>query len=204
MEGRSSRQVSKIPRTAGHLPHQIVLHLQHAHYSSDRAGVQPVLCLPSLVQPRSYQRPRPTPGQVAGHGGWRRIPPRGRNRVLHQSSSFLCGDYLRSLPRRILSHLHPNGVRPLLQDVDRGVWRLRPRCRQAAPGQSDGHEGTPRQRPHSRPQSIHPHRRGVRRNVHRCVDGRGRFHGSHWYRYRYSLERHHYLSVLRGVLEGAG
>ena len=44
--------------------------------------------------------------------------PRRWHCLLHFTASVLCGDHLRSLPRRLLLDLHSDGVRPVFQDVD--------------------------------------------------------------------------------------
>mmetsp|Transcript_59204 Transcript_59204/g.125849 ORF Transcript_59204/g.125849 Transcript_59204/m.125849 type:complete len:220 (-) Transcript_59204:493-1152(-) len=202
MEGGPPRQVPEVPRPGGNLPHQALLHLQHAHHPADRARVQPLLRQPAPVQPRPHQHTRAHPRQVAGLRG-RPEHPRGRHRVLHLPSHVLRRDHLRPVPRRVLPRLHPGGVRPLLQDVDRGQRGVRTGRGQAAPGQPDGHEGTSRLGAHPRPEQVHSHGGGVRRHVHRRADRDRRLHGRHRDRDGDPAERDHHLPVLRGVPEGA-
>ena len=45
VQGRAARQVQELEGAAGQLPHQTLLHLQHAHHPAVRAGVQPLLHL---------------------------------------------------------------------------------------------------------------------------------------------------------------
>mmetsp|Transcript_37123 Transcript_37123/g.89541 ORF Transcript_37123/g.89541 Transcript_37123/m.89541 type:complete len:228 (+) Transcript_37123:866-1549(+) len=202
MEGRPPRQVPKVPRAGGDLPHQTVLHVQHAHHPPDGARVQPVLRLTAALQPRAHQHTRAHPRQVAGQRG-RTVHPRGRHSLLHLPPHLVRGDHLRSVPRGVLPGVHPHCVRALFQDVDRGIGGEREGRGEAAEGQSDGHEGTSRFGAHSRSEPLYSHRGRFRRHVHRSPDGHRGFYGCDWYRYGYSVECYHHLSVLRGLPEGA-
>mmetsp|Transcript_31511 Transcript_31511/g.72155 ORF Transcript_31511/g.72155 Transcript_31511/m.72155 type:complete len:218 (-) Transcript_31511:1457-2110(-) len=201
----SARQVSEVSGTTGILPHQALLHLQHAHHPADGAGLQSLLCFTDVVQPGPHQPSGAPPGKMAGRRGRRRtVHPRGRHRLLHLSPALSGRDHLRPLPRRLLPGLYPHRLRPLLQDLDRGLGRLRPRRGQAAEGLPDGHEGTSGLGSRARAQPVHSHRGGLWRHVHRGAHRGGGFLRGHRIRDRDSVGGHHYLPVLRVFHQGTG
>merc|ERR1719282_902357 len=107
MACRSPCKVSKVPWSTRKLSDQTFLHVKHAHHPSDSPRVQFVLCLPTFVQPCSYQCIGPSSWTVAR---CRRNDGTedscGRNCILHFSSYFVCGNCLRSLPCCILSDFY--------------------------------------------------------------------------------------------------
>mmetsp|Transcript_14742 Transcript_14742/g.46320 ORF Transcript_14742/g.46320 Transcript_14742/m.46320 type:complete len:286 (-) Transcript_14742:173-1030(-) len=204
MARRPPRQVPETPRPARDLPHQALLHLQHAHHPPDRTCLQSLLPLPAPLQPLPGRLPRRPRRQVAEGRRLRRRPgPRRRPRILHLPAPLPRRGRLRPLPRRLLPRLHPRLLRHLLHHVDRSVRLLRTRRRQAAPRPADGHEGLPRPRHRQHPQPLYPASRRLRWHVHRRPHRRRRPPRGHRLRHWHPPRRHHHLSVLRDVRQGA-
>ena len=53
----STGEVPEVPRTAGDVPDQAVLHVQHARHPTDGARIQPLLPQPAPPQPLRGQPP---------------------------------------------------------------------------------------------------------------------------------------------------
>merc|ERR1740139_1528376 len=102
----------------GELSHQTFLHFQHAYYSTDCIGLQPLLCVTTTLQPRSNKRTCTSPWKVARRRRRRTVHPRWRHCLLHFSTKLLRRSYLRSIPRCLLPHLYSDSMRPLLKDLD--------------------------------------------------------------------------------------
>mmetsp|Transcript_45881 Transcript_45881/g.114087 ORF Transcript_45881/g.114087 Transcript_45881/m.114087 type:complete len:335 (+) Transcript_45881:760-1764(+) len=193
------------PEGAGVLspvPHQALLHVQHAHHPADLPGVEPLLLLAAPLQAVQVQPARQPPGTVAGHGERGAVDPRGRARLLHLAAGEPQQGHRRPRPRLHIHRLHPLHLRPFLKDVGRGQRLLQPRRGQAAQGAADGHEGLPRLVAGARARPLHPHCCGVRRHVHRDAIGAGGLPRRHRVGHGHPPGRDHHLPALRDHLQG--